>query len=277
MLEALEASSSSAAPSARKGPVEVAIDGVVATVWLDRPHAHNTIDLETSEALKAAAFDLEVNPAVRVVVLRGRGRQFSAGGDMGMFKGHADTIGRYIKDVIGSFHEALVALRRMPKATVAAVHGACAGGGLSLALACDFVIADERTKFAVAYRKIGAATDGGMTHLLSRLVGQRRAVELLLLSDGFTAAQALEWGLVNRVVPEGPLEDELARMTAELAANASVAVGALKGLVYGAPHASFEEQLSRELAAFARCADTADFKEGIAAFAERRSPRFQGR
>lgn len=276
MLEAVEASTQSPAPK-DDDPVAVTIDGAVATVWLNRPHAHNTIDLRTSRALKAAAFDLEADPQIRVVVLRGRGRQFSAGGDMSMFQGHADTIGRYIKDVIGDFHEALVTLRRMPKATVAVVHGACAGGGLSLSLACDFVLAEERTKFAVAYRKIGAATDGGMTHLLSRLVGQRRAVELLLLSDGFTAAQALEWGLVNRVVPEQGLEDELARISEALAANAPTSVGALKGLVYGAPHASFEEQLSRELAAFSRCADTADFREGVAAFSERRAPRFQGR
>ena len=185
-------------------------------------------------------------------------------------------MGRFITDVIANFHETLVTFRRMSKTTVAVVHGAVAGGGLSLALACDLVVAEERTKFAVAYRRLGASTDGGISHLLTRLVGQRKAIELLLLSDTFSAAEALALGLINRVVAEPDIEAEIANLTLALAENAPVSVVALKRLTYEAPTASFEEQLSRELAAFTECAATADFREGIKAFSERRKPVFQG-
>ena len=256
--------------------IEMTIDGVVATIWLARPDAYNTINLRLTEELKAIAFDLEASRDVRVVVLRGRGRQFSAGGDIEMFQDNIESMRRFITDVIANFHEILVTFRRMSKTTVAVVHGAVAGGGLSLALACDIVVAEERTKFAIAYRRLGASADGGMTHLLTRLLGQRKAIELLLLSDAFSAAEALRLGLINRVVAEPDIEAEIANLTLALAENAPASVGALKRLTYEAPTASFEEQLSRELAAFAECAATADFREGIKAFRERRNPVFQG-
>lgn len=256
--------------------LELSIDNQIATIWLNRPESGNGINLQMMTEFKTAAFDLESNPDIRVVILRGRGRHFSVGGDMAMFTEAGDAVPRAIADVISNFHDALLSLRRSAATSIAVVHGACAGGALSLALACDFVVAEERTKFAVAYRKLGASADGGMTHALTRVLGQRRALELLLLSDTFTAAEALQMGLINRTVPSDNLENEVTRMAAILRGNAPTSVRALKGLAYQAPITSFDQQLSSELAAFAQCAATADFREGVRAFAERRQPVFKG-
>lgn len=256
--------------------IDVTIDNQVATIWLNRPQHNNGIDLALTAELKTTAFDLEADPAIRVVVLRGRGRHFSVGGDIGMFIEAGASLPRVITDVIANFHEALLSFRRSAKTYVAVVHGACAGGALSLVLACDFVVADEKAKFAVAYRKLGASSDGGMTHALTRLLGQRRAIELLLASDDFSAAEALRLGLINRIAPSDALESEVAALCDVLRRNAPASVHALKQLAYQAPTASFDAQLSAELAAFARCAATADFREGIRAFTERRAPVFTG-
>jgi 2-(1,2-epoxy-1,2-dihydrophenyl)acetyl-CoA isomerase len=172
------------------------------------------------------------------------------------------------------FHDALIAFRQLTQPVLAVVHGAVAGGGLSLALGCDFIIAEEKTKFATAYRKLGAATDGGMTHSLSRILGQRKALELLLMGEIFLAPQALELGLINRVVSEANLEADVAAFCDVLARNAPAANGCIKRLVYEAPTATFEEQLSREMRGFSEIAATDDFKEGVTAFIERRIPAF---
>lgn len=257
--------------------IELTIANEVATVWLNRPESHNGINLQLTLELKTVAFDLEYNPGVRVVVLRGRGRHFSVGGDVAMFTEAGDALPRKIKDVISNFHESLLSLRRSTKPSIAVVHGACAGGALSLALACDFVIAAQDAKLAVAYRKLGTSSDGGMTHLLTRMLGQRRALDLLLLSESFTADEALRLGLVNRISPVPDLEAELARMITTLRGNAPASVGALKRLAYGGPTSSFEQQLAAELAEFAECAGTEDFREGVRAFSERRTPQFKGK
>lgn len=256
--------------------IELTIHDQVATIWLNRPESGNGINLRMMTEFRTAAFDLEANPDIRVIVLRGRGRHFSVGGDIAMFTEAGDAISRAIADVITNFHDALLSLRRSAAASIAIVHGACAGGALSLALACDFVVADEKAKFATAYRKLGASADGGMTHALARVLGQRRALELLLLSDTFTAADALQMGLVNRLVSSSNLEAEVSHMAGILRANAPASVRALKGLTYQAPTTSFDQQLSFELAAFAQCAGTADFREGVSAFNERRQPVFKG-
>ena len=142
------------------------------------------------------------------------------------------------------------------------MHGAVAGGGLSLALACDIVVAEERTKLAIAYRRLGASADGGMTHLLTRLLGQRKAIELLLLSDAFSAAEALRLGLINRVVAEPDIEAEIANLTLALAENAPASVGALKRLTYEAPTASFEEQIVEGARRFRRMRGNGRFPRG---------------
>lgn len=256
--------------------LELSIDDQIATIWLNRPENGNGINLRMMTEFKTAAFDLEANPDIRVVILRGRGRHFSVGGDIAMFAEAGDAVPRVIADVISNFHDALLSLRRSPATSIAVVHGACAGGALSLALACDFIVAEDKAKFATAYRKLGASADGGMTHALTRALGQRRALELLLLHDTFTAAEALQMGLINRLASPDDLETEVTRMAGILRGNAPASVRALKGLTYQAPSTSFDQQLSLELAAFTLCAGTADFREGVRAFSERRQPLFKG-
>ena len=255
--------------------VQLEVAAGIATIWLNRPQAANSINLDVAEALRRIVYDIAARPDIRVVLLRGRGKQFCAGGDMAMFVDRIDTIARHVRDVIDAFHSTLLALRDLPQPVVAVVHGAVAGGGLSLALGCDFVIAEERTKFATAYRKLGASSDGGMTHLLTRILGTRKTLELMLAGEVFLAPEALSLGLVNRIAPEAALEDEVAAFCNILAGNSRAANACVKRLVHNAPLASFDAQLSREMEGCCTLAAGADFREGVRAFTARRAPDFE--
>lgn len=256
--------------------LEITRDNTICTLWLNRPQQHNTINEIVARELAQVMYALERDSSVRAIILRGRGKIFSAGGDITMFKENLDNIAPFMNGVIASFHEAVLTMRRMDKPIISALEGSCAGGGLSLALAADFILAEEKTKFAVAYRKIGASTDGGMTHLLSRLIGQRKVIELLLLSDFFTARQALDHGLVNWVEPQENFEKHLQNLALSLAENAPLVTKKVKSLVYNAPTNTYPEQLIAEQEAFADVATSDDFIEGIKAFFEKRKPRFTG-
>lgn len=250
-------------------------DGV-GTLWLNRPDAYNTVNRQVAKDLRAMGYQLSRIPRLRVLVLRGRGKVFSSGGDMNMFNDNVEQIGPYMQDVIPDFHEFLMALRALPVPTIAAVHGAAAGGGLSLALACDFVFAQEGTKMAVAYRKLGASADGGMTHLLASLLGPRKALDLMLRRDGITADQALALGLVTDVLAWENFEELLAAQVSALTSNAPAVVREVKALIYAAAHTSYGSQLQAEASSFSRCAGTGDFREGISAFVQKREPVFKG-
>ncbi|QQO20572.1 enoyl-CoA hydratase/isomerase family protein [Bradyrhizobium diazoefficiens] len=258
-------------------PLELVIAGEIATIWLNRPDHGNGIDLELATALKTAVFDLERDQGVRVVVIRGRGKNFSVGGDLSAFSAAGATFPRLAMDIISTFHDALLSLRRSGKPSVAVVHGACAGGAMSLALACDIVLAADTAIFSVAYRRLAVPADGGMTHSLTRLAGARRALELMLLSDRLTAREALSHGLITKLCAEQELEADLVRMARVLRDNSPDASSAAKALIWSAETATFDEQLSAELAAFVDCASSADFREGLTAFHDRRSPVFGGR
>ncbi|MCA1399834.1 enoyl-CoA hydratase-related protein [Bradyrhizobium sp. BRP56] len=257
-------------------PIELVVADRIGTIWLNRPERGNGIELGLATALRAAAFDLERDASVKVVVIRGRGANFSVGGDLRAFSAAGATFPRLAMDIITAFHDALVSLRRSGKPAIAAVHGACAGGAMSLALACDFVLAADTAHFSVAYRRLGVPADGGMSHSLTRLAGPRRALELMLLSDRTSASEALSRGLITRVCAEQELEAELTRMARALADNSPAASRAVKALVWSADTATFDEQLSAELASFVDCASSADFREGMKAFNDRRPPIFAG-
>ena len=251
-------------------------DGI-GTLWLNRPEAWNTVNRQMARDLRAAGYQLARLPGLRALVLRGRGKVFSSGGEMAMFRDHMEDITPFLLDLIADFHEFLMTMRSLGAPTIAAVHGAAAGGGLSMALACDFVYAQAGTKFAVAYRKLGAPADGGMTHLLTNLLGPRLALDLMLRRDAFDAHEALRLGLISDVLPAEGFEDGLATHARALAANAPAVVREVKALVYAAAHTSYGSQLQAETQAFARCAVTQDFREGVTAFTEKREPRFSGR
>ena len=250
-------------------------DGV-ATITLNRPQVMNALDAGMLRGLRAAAERAERDTAARVVVVRGAGPAFLAGGDVSVFHANLPRMPALVREGATEFHHAILALRRAPKPVLASVHGAVAGAGVSLMAAADLAIAAEGTKFTMAYSKLGTSPDGGATYSLPRLTGTRKALELILLSDAFDAQAALKLGLVNWVVGAEQLGAETESMARRLAQGATVAYGEIKRLVYAGADQTFAAQLDAEKEAFARCAGTRDFAEGVTAFVEKRKPDFKG-
>jgi len=253
-------------------------DGPVATITLNRPEALNTLDFALMDALVEAAANVAADDDLRVVVIRGAGRHFMAGGDIRTFAGElgkpeAERSASF-RAMIGRLHSAIESLHRMPHPVVARVHGAVAGFGLSLMNACDLVIAADDTYFASAYRNIGSTPDGGGSWALPRLVGVRRAMEILLLGERFDVQQALAGGLVNRVVAAAELDAAVARVVQSLAEGPVLAIRNAKRLVRESLARSLSEQLNAEALSFGACAGTADFVEGITAFLDKRPAQF---
>ena len=255
-------------------PVQVRRDGAVAHIRFNRPEVLNAADSGLASAFRQACSDATGDPSVRVIVLGGEGRAFMAGGDIAQFRDDAASVPRTLIDPL---HEAVTMLARSPAIVIASLHGAVAGAGMSLALGCDLAIAAEGTRFNLAYAKLGASCDLGGSWHLPRLVGLRRALDIALLCEPIDAAQALQWGLVNRVVPAGALHAETDALAGRLASGAPLAQGRIKQLMRDASSRSLAEQLGVERAAFADCIASADFAEGVAAFLARRPAAYTGR
>lgn len=250
-------------------------DGV-ATITFNRPQVMNALDPEMIRRLRAASEQVERDPAVRAAVIRGAGPAFLAGGDVALFRANLPRAPEMVRDGAAELHHAVLALRRAPKPVLASVHGAVAGAGVSLMAAADLAIAAEGTKFTLAYSRIGTSPDGGATHFLPRLAGARKALELMLLSDTFDARAALGLGLVNWVVGDEQLAAETGNLARRLAQGATAAFGEIKRLVNQSHDQPLAAQLDAEMEAFARCAATRDFAEGVTAFVEKRKPNFKG-
>jgi 2-(1,2-epoxy-1,2-dihydrophenyl)acetyl-CoA isomerase len=258
----------------------LARDGGIATVTLNRPKTMNALNQELADALADALAGLERDPDVRVVVLRGAGAAFMAGGDVGAFheaaRRGADEIRAVIEALIPAAHRSVQTINRMPQPVVASVSGAVAGFGLSLMLATDLVVAAEGTRLNLAYARIGASPDGGATFTLPRLVGLQKAMEIALLADFLDAAEAERLGLVNRVVPADQLEAATQELAERLARGPAYAYARTKALLRGALANTLETQLQREQESLTDCSTTADFAEGVAAFVEKREAKFGG-
>jgi len=252
--------------------------GPVATITLNRPESLNTLDFPLMDALIEAAADVANDNALRVVVVRGAGKHFMAGGDLHTFaaelKKPAAQRDADFRQLIGRLHSAIEAFHRMPHPVVGCVQGAVAGFGLSLMNACDLVVAADNTYFSSAYRNIALTPDGGGSWSLPRLVGTRRAMEIMLLAERFDVQQALAWGLVNRVVPLAELDAAVARLVASLTTGPLLAIRNTKRLVRESLARSLSEQLDAEAVSFGACAATPDFAEGITAFLEKRPAQF---
>lgn len=257
-------------------PVLLHIDGGIARIRFNRPHVLNAINEAAILAFKRAVETVAADASVRVVVLSGEGKGFLAGGDVGRFHSAGDQAAEVVAAIIGPFHAALTMLTRLDQPVIAALHGAVAGAGLSMALAADLAIASEDAKFTLAYTKIGTSPDGGSTWSLPRVVGLRKALELALLSDVIGAQEALRLGLVNAVVPPEALADRVDALAERLADGPTLAFGRVKALLRGAFERDLPEQLAAEQAAFLASVGTHDFKEGVAAFVEKRPARFEG-
>jgi 2-(1,2-epoxy-1,2-dihydrophenyl)acetyl-CoA isomerase len=254
------------------------IEGVVATVELNRPKVLNALDAALAEGLASAFERIEGDPSLRVVVLKGAGAGFMAGGDIRQFQEtmHLSPAERraWFERFIHRVHPIIIAMRRLPIPVIAAVHGAVAGIGMSLMMAADLALAAEDSVFTLAYCRLGTSPDGGSTFFLPRHVGSKKAMEIALLGDRFDAGTALRLGLVNDIVPAAALADRVAALAARLAAGPAEAYAATKRLIGQSGTATIAAQLQAEAECFARCAATPDFAEGVAAFLEKRPPKF---
>jgi 2-(1,2-epoxy-1,2-dihydrophenyl)acetyl-CoA isomerase len=254
------------------------VDQQVATIQLDRPDAGNAIDLHLVEDFYEAVFRAAADPAVRAVLLCGTGRSLSTGGDLAMLAGlDAGELPRRLRQMIDLYHLALDRLTRMDPPVVCAVRGAAAGGGLGLLHAADVVVAGDDSKFALGYAALGLASDGGNTWFLPRLVGLRRAQQLMLLNRRLTAAEALDWGLVTEVVPAAEVEDRARELAQQLAVGPTRAFGRMKRLLRDSWTAGLAGQFSAETTQMSEAGASEDAAEGIAAFVGKRSPTFHGR
>jgi 2-(1,2-epoxy-1,2-dihydrophenyl)acetyl-CoA isomerase len=252
--------------------------GGVATITLNRPDAFNALDLALGRELFEAALAVDEDPAVRCVVLTGAGRAFCAGGDVKAFADNLSRIGVLIKELTTYLHGAISRLARSDKPVLTAVNGVAAGGGFSLALSADLVVAAESARFTMAYSKIGATPDGSSSYFLPRLVGLRRAMELYFTNRVLTAREALDWGLVSRVVPDGELRSAVDTLSRELAQGPSKAFGSAKRLLHHSTWESLETQMELEAQSIAAMGHTEDFRAGVTAFANKQPPPpFRGR
>ena len=248
----------------------------VATLTLNRPDAYNAFDLAVGREIFQAVLEVDDDPQVRCVVITGAGRAFSAGGDVKEFVQSLDRIGAMVKELTTYLHGAVSRLCRSDKPVVVGVNGVAAGGGLSLVLAGDLVVAAESARFTMAYSKIGATPDGSSSYFLPRLVGLRRAMELYFTNRVLTAREALEWGLITRVVPDTEFKGAVETLARELAQGPSKAFGAAKRLFQQSTWESLETQMELESQAIAKSGHTADFREGVTAFANKKAPVFRG-
>lgn len=263
------------------GTVLLEIANRIATLTLNRPDHLNALSVEMMEDLSAAVRSLRSMEGVEVVVITGAGDHFMAGGDLKDFSRnlHLGSQARLVafRAMIEKYINPTVEmLQGLPQPVVAKVRGACAGFGLSLMMGCDLVVSADDAKFATAYSSIALSGDGGVSYFLPRIVGTRKAAELLLLSDRFDAGEAQRLGLVNRVVAPAELDAETARLVARLQVGPRHAYAEIKRLLAASLDNKLEFQLQSEAEAFGRCSATADFAEGVTAFLEKRKPGFKG-
>jgi 2-(1,2-epoxy-1,2-dihydrophenyl)acetyl-CoA isomerase len=253
--------------------VETSRDGAVLTITLNRPDVLNAFNAALHKALAAALKDAR-DPEVRAVVVTGAGRGFCVGQDLTEFREASGDIADRLR---ASYHPNVLAVRALEKPVIAAVNGPAAGAGLSFACVCDIRIAADSATFIPAFVNIGLVPDSGGTLFISRLLGPARAFEWMTSGRTLTAAEAHAWGLVSEVV-EG---DQLARRAAELAATLAAmptrAIGMTKRLFEAAPTNTLEEQLELEAQLQSAATKSEDFREGVAAFLEKRDPEFKGR
>ena len=252
--------------------VETSREGAVLTITLNRPDVLNAFNSEMHRALAGALKEARAAD-VRAVVLTGAGRGFCVGQDLTEFREAPGDIGARLRE---SYHPNVLAIRALEKPVIAAVNGAAAGAGLSIASVCDLRIAADSATFVPAFINIGLVPDSGGSYFVSRILGPARAFEWLASGRKLTAAEAHAWGLVSEVVEADALAVRAAEIAAQFAALPTRGIGMTKRLIDHAVTSSLEDQLEREAQLQAAATQTDDFKEGVAAFLEKRSPEFRG-
>ncbi len=253
------------------------LTGGVATITLMRPDDANALNGEAFREIWDVSLICDSDPNVRAVILTATGRMFCSGGDLKDFASRGDDLPRYLTESATLFHAAVTRFQRMDAPVVIAVNGVAAGAGISLVATGDVVLASEEALFVSAYTASGLTPDGSSTYFLAKHVGLMRAKELILMNRRLTAAEALDWGLVTKVVPGDGLMDAAREIAAGFAKGPTKAYGGAKRLLLSAFDGSLEAQLEKESVSIADMARTRDGRHGIETFAARGTPTFEGR
>jgi len=254
--------------------IDISLEASIAHISLNRPEAYNAFNLEMISQLANHLTALAANNSVRAVVITGNGKAFCAGGDLKWALGFSTRSGESFHVLAAHYHLAILEIRRMQKPVIAAINGVAAGGGFSLALACDFRVMEKSAVLRQAYTSSGLSIDGGGSFTLPRLVGYARALEIAAFDEPISSFRALDWGLVTKVVEDGQALGEATAMAQLLVKRALNSFAWSKKLITDSFNTSFETQIELERAALEACADHPDGQEGLSAFTEKRKPRF---
>ncbi len=258
-------------------PIKLQKEDETAEISLNRPKAFNAFDLEMIEIFAKMLISLSMDNTVSGVIISGEGKAFCAGGDLQWaynFPGGAEAA---FHELAARYHQAILEIRRMRKPVIAAVNGIAAGGGFSLALACDFRIMAKSAIFRQAYTSNGLCIDGGGTFILPRVVGLARAMEIIGFDGPISSEQAMAWGLATKVVEDGHVKETALNMIRDLKKCSLHSFGWCKGLVTDSFNTPFETHLEKERYALSQCAAHQDGQEGLKAFSEKRKPDFRGK
>lgn len=259
------------------GPVLLLERKGIAEIRLNRPKAMNALDVATAEAFRNAVVRATSSPETHLILITGAGDNFLAGGDLAAMHAAGQQAVEVVDAIITPMHEAIEALDAAPQPSLASLQGAVAGAGVSIALATDLAIAADNTRFNLAYINIGAVPDCSGSWCLPRVVGMRKALEIALLGDTVDVEEAARLGMVNRVVPLDALAEETEQLARRIAAGPPRAQAVTRRLLRDSLSRSLYDQLRAEQQGFKACAGTDDFRQAVAAFFDRRKPRFTGR
>ncbi|WLR57141.1 enoyl-CoA hydratase [Mesobacillus subterraneus] len=248
-------------------------NGTVLSLTLNRPESLNAFSPDMILNLTDTLRNAQNDPEVKVIVLSGAGRSFSAGGDVKTM-GEANAVGVY--DHIGRLNECILEMKNTEKPIIAAVHGFAAGAGFNLVLACDLIIAADDSKFALSFSQVGLVSDGGGSYFVPRLVGPHLAKQFMFTAEPITAERLYQLGVINHLVPVETLQEETLKLAGQLATGPTRTYGMIKKLVDHSMTATLEEILEQERITQTMMVSTEDHQEGIAAFKEKRKPKFTG-
>lgn len=257
--------------------LDFSISNNIATITLNRPENANALNPIMAKELSNMAIECDENKDIRAVIIEGSGKMFCAGGDLKAFSDAGDSASALIKQMAGDLHIAISRFSRMDAPTIAAINGTAAGAGFSIAISADVVISTKSAKFVMAYTNAGLSPDGSSTYFLPRRIGDRRARELMLTNRVLSAEEALDWGLINKIVDQKNLSTTTIELAEEFASGPTLAYGKVKNLLNASFDNGLETQMELETRGISDMARSSDGREGIQAFLNKRKPNFKGK